>query len=545
MRIFHVAPISGEHTFRSFAGQLTNLTTDQAIRSLCDTWRPEVIPPAFAQSLSPPLDSSPPPPEPRSHSQDTPHQLLSPVSPSTQSTTLSFPPDTSGNSQIPEPLTDTAPIKGFVHEVLRRSKTSVGVLQTALCYLEAVRTRLPEVLRKDHELAASGYFGAEEDIYLDRITVENVTEGSACDDYAEASVDAASTLRVSDDADSVLNRLSSFGPMAAVAPTECATSETKRDAVLPPLPPQPSPLLCPRRTFLACLILASKFMQDRSYSNRAWAKLAGLPPREIGRCERAVGNVLEWRLWVGKDPNAGARHGRSLLRSRSDGDVLNPSIPSVQHHAPYPTPPPTPYGPDIASPAEFRLSKMSRVESSRSRCLRRCATAPSVGVEPTTPHGAAYAQVFSSGFVEEPASFEVSDLRTPVPDTRFLGPSAGQAPSPQWSTPPLSYSPMSTSSTSSDGSDDRTVQLAPLLEFPESSTLGFSAGGPDAWRDSSDVDMAGAPFSKHNMFNPPGLPAVAVPFSGAIVDASIPPLSSSDLGPIRLPSFSVGFPFYG
>ncbi|KAI0329431.1 hypothetical protein GY45DRAFT_1229632, partial [Cubamyces sp. BRFM 1775] len=55
---------------------------------------------------------------------------------------------------------------------------------------------------------------------------------------------------------------------------------------------------CPRRTFLACLILASKFMQDRSYSNRAWAKLAGLPPREIGRCERAVGEALQWRLWV-------------------------------------------------------------------------------------------------------------------------------------------------------------------------------------------------------------------------------------------------------
>jgi len=40
----------------------------------------------------------------------------------------------------------------------------------------------------------------------------------------------------------------------------------------------PSPLLCPRRTFLAALILASKFIQDKCYSNRAWAKLSGLPP---------------------------------------------------------------------------------------------------------------------------------------------------------------------------------------------------------------------------------------------------------------------------
>lgn len=424
--------------YGNIAGQLTNLTTDQAIRSLCDTWRPDIIPPAFAHTLSPPLDSSPHS-DARAHSQDTLQnlqQLLSPISPSTRTT--AFPPssDTSNNPRAADPVTDTAPIKGFVHEVLRRSRTSVGVLQTALCYLEAVRTRLPDVLRKDHERAASGHCGAEEEMYLDRITVENVTEGSAGDDYTEACVDAASTLRVSDDADPVVDKLSSFGQLAAVAPTECATSETKRDAVLPPLPPQPSPLLCPRRTFLACLILASKFMQDRSYSNRAWAELVGLPPREIGRCERAVGNVLEWRLWVGKDPNAGARHGRSLLRSRSDGDVLTPAAPFVPRHAPYP-PPPTPYGPDIASPAEFGLPKASRLEDTRSRCLRRCATVPSVrtGAEPPASYCAAYPQMFSSVLVEEPASFEALDVRPPASDSVFLGPYAGQAPSPQWSTP--------------------------------------------------------------------------------------------------------------
>ncbi|KAH8107307.1 hypothetical protein DFH11DRAFT_1517899, partial [Phellopilus nigrolimitatus] len=45
---------------------------------------------------------------------------------------------------------------------------------------------------------------------------------------------------------------------------------------------------------------ASKFLQDRCYSNRAWAKLSGLPLREISSCERAFGDALEWRLWVGK-----------------------------------------------------------------------------------------------------------------------------------------------------------------------------------------------------------------------------------------------------
>ncbi|KAI1794284.1 hypothetical protein LXA43DRAFT_996368, partial [Ganoderma leucocontextum] len=99
------------------------------------------------------------------------------------------------------------------------------------------------------------------------------------------------------------------------------------ESSLPPLPALPSPLCCPHGTFLACLILASKFMQDRSYSNRAWAKLAGLPPREIGRCERALGDALEWRLWVGKIPasstsTSGMSSGRTVTRSRSDGDVV-------------------------------------------------------------------------------------------------------------------------------------------------------------------------------------------------------------------------------
>lgn len=39
----------------------------------------------------------------------------------------------------------------------------------------------------------------------------------------------------------------------------------------------PSPLLCPRRTFLASVILSSKF------SNHAWAKISDLPAWEIGR----------------------------------------------------------------------------------------------------------------------------------------------------------------------------------------------------------------------------------------------------------------------
>ena len=40
-------------------------------------------------------------------------------------------------------------IKGFVHEVLRRSRTSGSVLETALCYLEAIHIKIPELVEKE------------------------------------------------------------------------------------------------------------------------------------------------------------------------------------------------------------------------------------------------------------------------------------------------------------------------------------------------------------------------------------------------------------
>jgi hypothetical protein len=78
----------------------------------------------------------------------------------------------------------------------------------------------------------------------------------------------------------------------------------------------PSPLLCARRMFLAATLLASKFLQDRSYSNRAWARISGLPLRELGAVERAflqaVGyrldvGVAEWRRWSASLAGVAAR----------------------------------------------------------------------------------------------------------------------------------------------------------------------------------------------------------------------------------------------
>ncbi|PWN44682.1 hypothetical protein IE81DRAFT_286856, partial [Ceraceosorus guamensis] len=76
---------------------------------------------------------------------------------------------------------------------------------------------------------------------------------------------------------------------------------------LPPSQRDCGLLICARRMFLAATMVASKFLQDRNYSNRAWSRISGLPIGELGACERsllgAVGYHLdvspdEWQAWI-------------------------------------------------------------------------------------------------------------------------------------------------------------------------------------------------------------------------------------------------------
>lgn len=53
---------------------------------------------------------------------------------------------------------------------------------------------------------------------------------------------------------------------------------------------------CGRRMFLAALILASKYLQDRNYSTRAWGKISGLKICEINTNERVFLAAINWKL---------------------------------------------------------------------------------------------------------------------------------------------------------------------------------------------------------------------------------------------------------
>ena len=55
---------------------------------------------------------------------------------------------------------------------------------------------------------------------------------------------------------------------------------------------------CGRRMFLAALVLASKYLQDRNYSARAWSKISGLKVSEINTNEMAFVTAVDWKLHI-------------------------------------------------------------------------------------------------------------------------------------------------------------------------------------------------------------------------------------------------------
>eukprot|EP00918_Siedleckia_nematoides_P037457 GHVU01081228.1.p1 GENE.GHVU01081228.1~~GHVU01081228.1.p1 ORF type:complete len:466 (-),score=27.06 GHVU01081228.1:514-1911(-) len=253
---------------------------DVAVYTLCDIWPTRIIPPVFAAHVPehvrsahvsgpfvPPVPSHPPPPQ---------TQLPSPPTS----------PDDGVNAgdafDEHDPSANAASLRGFVIDVLKRSRTTTPVFQTALCYIEGIRSKLPELAAFE----AAGY-GYRESDQSERIVLA-ADIGYVDEDATECGIPPP------------FARETPTTPVELWQPGPPGKKPRTDTASLPPAPDLPSPLLDPRRTFIAALVLASKFAQDKCYSNRAWAKLAGLPPREIGRCERALGDALGWRLWVGK-----------------------------------------------------------------------------------------------------------------------------------------------------------------------------------------------------------------------------------------------------
>ncbi|KLO14634.1 hypothetical protein SCHPADRAFT_927776 [Schizopora paradoxa] len=420
---------------------------EQSVKSLTEIWRPEYVPPVFCTSTQVSLADSTNPPSITSNarrstlSRKPTLQLPSPCSPSTQPS----PPSYSGLAQATaffgEQIGDgtvvtekeLVPIRIYVHEVLRRSRTTCSVLQSALCYIEAIRKKIPELA----ELEKSGKANRGDFVIEDRIEVgDESLQSETSSSLSDCPTETMSTETIVPDS------------VQTVTQDQTSTAQTENDGglkkrkgpskPLPPLPPLPSPLLCPRRAFLAALILASKFLQDRCYSNRAWAKLSGLAPREVSRCERALGEALEWRLWVGKSAVSSEFSGRSLARARSESTInVGSPVASEASHYQIPSPPLTDDGasPEIrSSAASFTPQEnMRRVGFGRSQTLPdilanhygRAAPPPPLVLPPPACAGTnismqkhftaanSYTPSHTSKLCSEVSSMDAADIPTP------------------------------------------------------------------------------------------------------------------------------------
>lgn len=388
---------------------------DQSVKSLCDIWRPQDIPAVYSNLKASDAHQAAFTSQQRlaQPSSLLAHHRLAASQPSIPTAPVLI---QTGTADAQPPL---VPVRGFVHEVLKRSRTSGGVLQTALCYLEAIRPKLADLIRQEKE--GTAIYGETEP--TSTITPATEEELAREAELAKAELgpiaaqhtSASDTIRIDDDCELASPFVTNNCPdIQPPSPPKAPTTE------LPLLPLLPSPLLCPRRSFLAALILASKFTQDKCYSNRAWAKLSGLSPREIGRCERALGDALDWRLWVGKAAApAVPAASKPITRSQSD-----PSI--------FVTPP------DSGAPAQ-------------TSGLRRSSTLPDVFPQP--PPVEKHERCI-------PPSSDLPLYLQPTPKASDNGITPTGC-SPLSDVPSLSYSP---SSTESSSSGERTIQMSTFLE---------------------------------------------------------------------------------
>lgn len=471
---------------------------DQAVNTISEIWRPQDVPQVFLAptkgasiiNLIVTKSNSPPNQQPSS-------KLFSPpASPSTKPSPFpqsSIPPTSQLSSSPAEPLLPSGesenllPMKTFVHEVLRRSRTSGNILQAALCYLEAIRSKVPEILQQERMGIRAHY---QPDTLIQPATEAELAREAEFTREAElaaleepfviaGSDDPLKTV-VSKDCDADFDAQDIFEPKSSecssldAQPSESSTLSSTSSSL-------PSPLLCPRRAFLASLILASKFFQDKCYSNRAWAKLSGLPPREIGRCERALGQALEWRLWVGKTSSS-ASTARTLTRAQSENSIFIPA-----HNR-------------TASTNVFSMhgaSDISKAPETVVQPLRRSVTLPEEMFSRQSCEEYSQASKISRHFNQAPATqanaghAHMQDRNGDQPDLQLMdsrfSDESDSSPSPD--TPPLTYSPSSTDCSSGD----RTIQMSTIedcmfpnangsqawLEYPESKCASTFALGED------------------------------------------------------------------
>ncbi|KAJ2402918.1 PHO85 cyclin-5 [Coemansia sp. RSA 2559] len=162
---------------------------------------------------------------------------------------------------------------------------------------------------------------------------------------------------------------------------------------------KPNVTKCGRRMFVAALICASKFMFDRTYSNKAWNKITKLPLAQISDMERAFLDMIDYRLYVDRSTydkfhrllaRSGMRNGRLMV---CDPLSSSPSPPMMASATPTPASPTraaTPqaagsgFATNVASPVAS-LSAEQQQQLIKAPRMSSIQLAPSVSSTPISP----------------------------------------------------------------------------------------------------------------------------------------------------------------
>lgn len=193
------------------------------------------------------------------------------------------------------------PLHYFVREVLRRSRTSCSTLQLSLYYLHKSRRQIRDAVqraessRAEIAMLARDRRGEHERVVTSVVNpLRSASEAELVDAFLSSSTCA---VKLDDD-------VASAYPSPPDSPDESAApvaDESIGERFTRLVECQKSPLLCGRRMFLASLICASKYLQDRNYSNKAWAKISGLAIAEINANERTFLELVGWELHLEAD----------------------------------------------------------------------------------------------------------------------------------------------------------------------------------------------------------------------------------------------------
>ncbi|KAF9989807.1 hypothetical protein BGZ75_004809 [Mortierella antarctica] len=181
--------------------------------------------------------------------------------------------------------TPVMPLHVFVKETLRRSRTTLSTLQLALFYIYKVKAPVLALQRRQDvsQRALQPRLPPSPSVSWD----ERSDSGHMPHEYFEFTQPILSRTTLPPTPPYACNTPPSLSPVSRVTTT-----------MGEPVAENAKHVGCGRRMFLAALILASKYQQDRSYSNKAWSKISGLPVAEINRNEIAFLALIEYRLFV-------------------------------------------------------------------------------------------------------------------------------------------------------------------------------------------------------------------------------------------------------